>query len=849
MNVKSLIRDLAGCTSEEAVKASYIKHANFPAFIKDKVDLMVGSVLFEFKFDVANFDTNYYGVLAQAVVYYHRILTGELNLPIPTAITLLDKKQAVIVYINDVINNIANSDFDWVGPASSPSKKLVDALRNSTLNSVVFEVTSENAMLEYIQTIANINNNAPVGKRVISATNFEQVFEQWKQTFKDCFTGTKPDSLGSYFISDLLENTFFDSTKGVLYFPDIDNIKVEVPVKAYQSFWNNYGKPPAAEVQQVILSKAHMFMSDSSRRFTGAYFTPPAVSQLAYSYLDRALGLGWQDKYYVWDPCCGTGNLELPHKRLDRLFMSTLSMTDVLMIKNQNLFPGADIFQYDFLNGDYYDLPEKLRFIIENEPDKLIVLMNPPYAEATKSPISTSLRKTNVSFTKVGEKMLEAGLGAAKNELFMQFMYKVISDVPKATIAVFSTLKYIVAPNSVEFRDKMLKNKIPMMGFLVPGKVFPGVKGNFPVGFMIWGNGRHKDTPAVFNIYNTDLSEIIGSKVYQECSWYLNSWFKRPASGKKGVPLTGALEVRSDKVRVAGLSDSGVGYATMPGGDLQQSSVVFILSSAYHNGNGSAITPETFEFCMVSAAVRKLITPTWLNDRDQFTVPCCDRPVIKTPEDVAEIATTGKYATDTNDRQLQATKTNLPADFISDCVIWVLFNGCNNSSAFTAEYKDKTYAIQNEFYPFKLKEARSWFGSANDLHRSADIFGKETFVVDWLEKHIGFLSPEAKAVLDAGRELYKRFYKELPNLHKKKWKIETWNPGWYQIRMSMKEYLKDKEFVELSNLGHAMNILRNKLVPKVYELGFLPYESVQAENAVKKSDDDEPTIARIIEVD
>ena len=81
------------------------------------------------------------------------------------------------------------------------------------------------------------------------------------------------------------------------------------------------------------------------------------------------------------------------------------------------------------------------------------------------------------------------------------------------------------------------------------------------------------------------------------------------------------------------------------------------------------------------------------------------------------------------------------------------------------------------------------------------------------------LSSEAQAVMDAARSLYRKFYAEIANTNWMDAKIETWDVGYYQICKALKEVgLATDEFAALKV---AHDALRAKLLPKVYEYGFL----------------------------
>jgi hypothetical protein len=74
--------------------------------------------------------------------------------------------------------------------------------------------------------------------------------------------------------------------------------------------------------------------------------------------------------------------------------------------------------------------------------------------------------------------------GYASRELFVQFLARIATEMPTATVAMFSTLKYVNAPNFEKFRDSW--NAKYLGGFLVHSKAFDGLSGNFPIGFLVW---------------------------------------------------------------------------------------------------------------------------------------------------------------------------------------------------------------------------------------------------------------------------------------------------------------------------------------------------------------------------
>lgn len=86
---------------------------------------------------------------------------------------------------------------------------------------------------------------------------------------------------------------------------------------------------------------------------------------------------------------------------------------------------------------------------------KILVLINPPYAEATNAcntaKGSERRNKEGVAKTRWARTGMEA-YGKAKNELFLQFVTRVAKEIPGATIGMFSTLKKSAAKSSTETR-------------------------------------------------------------------------------------------------------------------------------------------------------------------------------------------------------------------------------------------------------------------------------------------------------------------------------------------------------------------------------------------------------------
>jgi hypothetical protein len=571
--------------------------------------------------------------------------------------------------------------------------------------------------------------------------------------------------------------------------------------EGYRQFWAIYHRPPKAEYRNYLLERRDTLIPLDERSFKGAYYTPLNVVDKAYDKLTETLGKNWQKDYIVWDMCCGVGNLEVKHSNPRNVYMSTLDEADVDVMKATKTCVAATRFQYDYLNDDITDagaidysltnkIPQTLRDAIA-KGKKILVLMNPPYAEATnadnKGTDPNSGNKTGVAKTKYAA-IAKAEYGKASNELYTQFFARIAKEIPNATLATFSTLKYVIAPTLDTFRANW--NARYLGGFVVDSQAFDGLKGNFPIGFLIWktdtnGNKKTPITQVSTDVLNRDVQPI-GEKTFYNFSndRLLTNWILRPKPNTiESIPLKNAITPATSTKDLRGLfgSDNAIGYMYCGVNDLQhatQQTVIF--SSTYGSGHGFYVNQENLWQVATVFSVRRLSTPTWLNDRDQFLQP--DKP--------------------------------LSEEFKNDCLVWMLFNGSNlTASADDLEWNGKAWSIVNHFIPFTEEEV-----GAPDRFES-------DFMVQYMRgKSAAADSKEASAVLEAGKALWQAYFK-MKDVHTvcEELKLNRADVGWYQIRKALQARNESGDFapVNFETFKAAYDALTEKLQPMVYELGFL----------------------------
>jgi hypothetical protein len=86
------------------------------------------------------------------------------------------------------------------------------------------------------------------------------------------------------------------------------------------------------------------------------------------------------------------------------------------------------------------------------------------------------------------------------------------------------------------------------------------------------------------------------------------------------------------------------------------------------------------------------------------------------------------------------------------------------------------------------------------------------------------LSPEAVAVLDAGRDLWRAYFAETDvRAVRDEYKLNRADVGWYQVRKALQARNASGDFVpvDFKKFETAYQWLTEKLQPKVFELGFL----------------------------
>lgn len=790
----SLYETLKLAKSEEDVKDAYIKALGLKKYTKGLVDIRTKEIWFEAK---DNGTTSSYKMFTQLLHYVQDGLNKGDELP--PFLAVVDTEKAAVMKTADVIPFLKKKTIKWGKSASQFNKDALDKVSAYIgAHMVSFKLSTHEQ--EFISTIKGAIKSGDIIRTQITPDNLKQVFDKWVEMIGREIEGAPEDKYALLFFADVMhDGTVATHTnlpaelmhQGTAPVFSLDKKIYKLGNKeGYRQFWAIYHRPPDKSYRDYLLERRDSLIPLNERSFTGAFYTPLHVVDKAYDKLSEILGKNWQKNYIVWDMCCGVGNLEVKHSNPRNVYMSTLDPADVDVMRATKTCVGAERFQYDYLNDDIATdgsinysltnkLPKDLRKAIA-DGKKLLILINPPYAEAANSQGNEG--KTDVAKTKIGSLMNSESYGYAARELFIQFVARIAKEMPTATLAMFSKLKYVNAPNFEHFRA-VWKAKY-LGGFIVHSKAFDGLKGNFPIGFLVWKTAQNSIIQMPITEIGAEIldkkAQPVGDKSFYNIpnKEFLSAWMPRLKTNAFNIPLKNAVTPQNGHAKVTSWISTAIGYMYCNSNDIQNASQqTAITSSVFSTGNGFYIVPANLAQCAMIFSARRLIKPTWVNDRDQFLQP-----------NVAP-----------------------PESFKSDCLIWMLFNGSNlTAGAKNLDWNGKKWSIVNHFIPYSEAEV-----GANDKFES-------DFMVKFLAAKK--LSPQARAVIDAGRTLWRAFFAKVDvRSVRDEFKLNRPDAGWYQIRNALvrREENRDQIEVDLLTFEATYKALTEKLVPLVYDFGFL----------------------------
>ncbi|MGL2386916.1 hypothetical protein ACOWLB_04055 [Helicobacter pylori] len=680
-------------------------------------------------------------------------------------------------------------------------------------NKFVFDFkTQSQECKEFIKE--SLNSSHLLNKIKIDKNNFFTIYQKWFEIVKPTIdinweaAKTKGILDADYYLADLLSDgdktiieklqtilrsSHYKLNRGVNELGKMDFMEVGFTdsQQAHQEFWSVYERPPKSEFQTSILERRDLLVPSDVRERKGAYFTPKIWVEKSQEYLAKALGQDYQEDYIIWDCAGGTGNLLRGLLNRANLYLSTLDHNDVAIVKdlaskNHLKLLENQVFQFDFLNDDFFSdkLPKSLQEILKDQEKrkKLIIYINPPYAEATsaKTPSGTGKNKDLVARGNLICKKYKDELHEANNELFAQFFMRIYKELDGCIMASFSTLKYLNSSNFKRFRE-VFKAKF-LEGFMVPANSFDNVSGQFPIGFLVWDTAT---TPPPLKPTNA-----LNLEVFDSSGGFLGY--------KTFKPIVDKVKNINQYLKQYNINNSNVlGFIDCAGVDFQNNNFVNLANNKNLKRNITffGLTLTNLLIGAIYFSARHCIKATWQNDRDQFYAPYDDA-----------------FQDD--------------SEFKNNCLAFMLFHTQNRIT---------TAQGTNHFIPFSENEVDSkerylshalldfLKGEIKEPKESDSLFlnaKKEN-------KPLKF-SPSASKVFDAGKEIYRYYHTQdftnRPyNANASLYDIKEFFQGRNEKgRLNSRDKAKDKYYKQLyANLQYALKDLAKEIQPKVYEYGFL----------------------------
>ena len=775
-----------------------------------------------------------YESFIQLILTIGKERTFDNHMP-PRFIGAFDAEKIAFIPYASIMEVFSQNDFNWnVTPSDHSSKEFqqlkqmvraeLDADSKKQDNVFVYYFERDEKELHRFIRRNFVSGRDKIHRMPISHNNFVAIYNKWRNevmpTIYVNWEVAKKNGLleTDFYLADLIaqdNETLMDGLHVLLRKThyELDRtlgddglfsskaVQFKDGMKAHKQFWARYARPPKKEYWNKIVDRRDLLVPQDVRERKGSFYTPSIWVEKSQEYLADTLGENWQDEYYIWDCCAGTGNLLVGLTNKYRIWASTLDKADV-KVMHERIHNGANlleshVFQFDFLNDDFSQLPQSLQDVINDEEKrkKLVIYINPPYAEA-----GTATQVTGKGENKVGvsntsliwqENKKKFGLGI--RELYVQFFIRIYNEIPSCRLAEFSKLKILQGAAFSDFRN-FFRAKLEKL-FLVPARTFDNVSGSFPIGFFIWDTNQQE----IFHQVNADIYEADGTFL-----------------GTKKITVTENEMAITKWISTFGVSENKdvIGYTGNNGPDYQNNQYLQIASKQKKFANGTlnnatkySITSNNLIPICIYFSTRLCIPATWLNDRDQFLYP------------------NDGWQTD--------------YEFQLDCLAYTLFHGQNRISSeqgtnhwipFTEQELNAPDNFQSHFMSDFIRDFLKGKHTI-DSSEAPTLFDTDSssLLADIPESATPAFSAEAAEVMEAGKALWHYYlhhkdgelYGAAPNINASFYDIRAYFQGRNEKGKMNSESSDEKYTALIKDLRAKQKSLAAKIAKKVYKYGFL----------------------------
>ncbi|MDU7363376.1 hypothetical protein [Clostridium sp.] len=745
-------------------------------------------------------------VLVQILYYLKKFQLGLYSKfsELPNIILAGDKTTCFIVHVNE-IEKYLSYDIDW---SIAPSKAHIanndlvkDIIDNSCkINTIIFDIKSnfkfDEVVIDIKRLLLNYNS-----KIKITENNITEIYDYFIQKIIKSPEQYTAQDLVYYFMNVITDNedTFIHGKKSNVLFVR-NNKKIIIDSWSYNYFISNYRTKYKPSEEDKLISIKDRLIEDTESRYNGEFFTPTIWCNEAHKEIEKEVGKDWRREYIVWDCAWGTGNLTRDFD-FSKLICSTLREEDLSIGERYNR--NSIKFQFDFLNDevdeDSIKLPKDIEDTIKRDKN-IIFFINLPFGEASNGKVKYRKNKNRIAETKIKQWMIKDGLKNCSQQLYAQFLYRLLKIKQKYKldnmyICIFTPTLYLTGPRFDKFRDIFLKDFQFKSGFIFNASNFSDVSSQWEVAFSIWKVGeevnKNEFKYSVREIgLNGEINKINTKTVYNVPELLrANNWIKPKSNKEKvdtillksGINIDYIIKQKNKDTLAFFMNDSNNVYANTKG--------VYILSCPVKRHiKTTEINKYNFEDCCSLFAARRLIKSSWINQKEEYMIPNKENQYYN--------------------------------EWIGESLILTLFdNASMQTSLRKINVNSKTFNIENELFFMGNDEIKNLADENRnfEVYEDCKIFNNERYVYTKLKNTN--LSKEAQIVLDQAKKLIILSFKHRKefNLKYPEYNINTWDAGWYQIKELLNIYMKD----ELNEFNKKLEVLKEKMVPKVYKLGFL----------------------------
>ena len=280
----------------------------------------------------------------------------------------------------------------------------------------------------------------------------------------------------------------------------------------------------------------------------------------------------------------------------------------------------------------------------------------------------------------------------------------------------------------------------------------------------------------LFTDARTDTDRFDGQDVITT-NQYIQAPNKNNAKTEKEIIYCKDIKTLDFDKTIKKVEDDFLAIACRFTNDIQTNNYAYI-GNKFGDYPISITKSNLLESCVV-LTIKKLITTNWVIDKDQYNM-----------------------------------NVTIPDAFKYDCLSKALF------ANYCMSYRLENDRLKNEFFWLSKDEMQQLANEYNNNDCYNDVrTDTDRYVYKLIEEHYNELSAEAKATLEAGRELVRKSfkYRQMFNDKEPKYQINNWDCGWYQIKALCKMFCPD----DLKTFMGIYKKFDDKLRPQVYELGFL----------------------------